>query len=265
MPDGEPMVDWGVGSYERTAAKLEAAAQVAVSRAAPRSGERVLDLGCGTGNAALLLAQRGADVVAVDPAARLLEVAARRAAEAGLGIEFHLGEAAAIPLADASVDAVVSVFALIFAPESTAAMGDVARVLRRAGRVVFTAWLPQGVIARIGQLAAKLVREATGAPPAPPRFPWHDPDAVEQLVAPHGLSVAFEDHPLVFTAASPKEFVDDDEENHPMAVSERRALEAAGGDAAAFRARLVEVAAAGNEDPSAFRATSHYRVFTLTR
>jgi SAM-dependent methyltransferase len=258
-------IDWGVGRYEHTAAKLEAAAKVAVDRAAPRAGERMLDLGCGTGNAALLLARRGTDVVAVDPAARLLEVAADRAAEAGLAIEFTRGEAAALPLADASIDAVVSVFALIFAADPQAAMAEVARVLRPSGRVVFTAWLPQGVIARIGQLAAQLVREATGSPAAPPRFPWHDPDAVARLVAPYGLSVRFDDHPLVFTAPSPQDFVEDDEAHHPMAVTERRALEAAGGDAAAFRARLVEVATDGNEDGAAFRATSHYRVFTLTR
>src|SRR4051794_16701601 len=44
--------DWGLGRYEATAARLEPAARAVVTRAAPAAGEHVLDLGCGTGNAA---------------------------------------------------------------------------------------------------------------------------------------------------------------------------------------------------------------------
>jgi protein-L-isoaspartate O-methyltransferase len=54
--------DWGVGHYEHTAAQLHPAARVVVDRAAPQPGERVVDVGCGTGNAALL-APLGAIVV----------------------------------------------------------------------------------------------------------------------------------------------------------------------------------------------------------
>jgi predicted RNA methylase len=67
---------WALGNYECTARELTPAAVAAVEMAAPTSGEHVLDLGCGTGNAALLAAERGGRVTAVDPAARLLEVGA---------------------------------------------------------------------------------------------------------------------------------------------------------------------------------------------
>ena len=112
-----PALDWGAGRYETTAERLAPVARVVVERAFPRPGERVLDLGCGTGNAALLAARAGATVTGVDPAARLLQVARERAESEGLDIEFRPGEAGAIPLADGSVDVIVSVFAVIFAPD----------------------------------------------------------------------------------------------------------------------------------------------------
>lgn len=85
---------WGAGRYERIAEQLLPAAEVVVERATPREGERVVDIGCGTGNAALLAAGRGATVTGVDPAQRLLEVGAATAAERGLNATFTLGEAA---------------------------------------------------------------------------------------------------------------------------------------------------------------------------
>jgi ubiquinone/menaquinone biosynthesis C-methylase UbiE len=73
------MVDWNAGNYERTADELEPVARAVVEQAEPLSGERVLDLACGTGNAALLATSRGARVVGVDSAPRLLSVARERA------------------------------------------------------------------------------------------------------------------------------------------------------------------------------------------
>jgi ubiquinone/menaquinone biosynthesis C-methylase UbiE len=73
------MVDWGAGSYESTAAELEPVAQAVVERASLRPGQDVVDLACGTGNAALLAAERGARVLGIDSATRLLGVARERA------------------------------------------------------------------------------------------------------------------------------------------------------------------------------------------
>ena len=69
----EQVADWGIGHYETTAEQLFPAARAVVESAAIRPGERVLDLGCGTGNAALLAADRSGEVTGVDPASRLLE------------------------------------------------------------------------------------------------------------------------------------------------------------------------------------------------
>jgi SAM-dependent methyltransferase len=73
-------VDWGLGRYEQTAQGLLPASSAVISRAAPAPGEHVIDVGCGTGNAALLAAERGAQATGVDPAERPLDVARAQAA-----------------------------------------------------------------------------------------------------------------------------------------------------------------------------------------
>src|SRR5262245_47811412 len=84
-------VEWGQGRYERIAEQLLPVAEVVVEEARLSPGERVVDVGCGTGNAALMAAERGALVTGVDPAERLLQVATATAAERGLEAEFVSG------------------------------------------------------------------------------------------------------------------------------------------------------------------------------
>ena len=91
-------MDWSLGHYETTAEQLSPVAAVVVERAAVSPGIRVVDVGCGTGNAALLAALRGAHAIGVDPAARLLDVARVRAAEFGVRATFVQGDAASMPL-----------------------------------------------------------------------------------------------------------------------------------------------------------------------
>jgi ubiquinone/menaquinone biosynthesis C-methylase UbiE len=112
-------VDWSDGRYERIGGAVLAASEVVVDAASPMRGEMVVDLGCGDGNAALLAAARGARVTGIDPARRLLEVAAVRATERSLDATFLEGVADAMPVEDAAADAIVSVFGVIFAPTPT--------------------------------------------------------------------------------------------------------------------------------------------------
>ena len=134
------MVDWGKGRYEQTAAELEPVAEAVVAMAAPTAGDRVLDVACGTGNAALLAAARGADVVGVDSSERLVAVARQRAQQAGLFAEFVVGDALVLPVGDAEFDVVLSVFGVIFAADPAQAVSEVARVLRSDGRAYIAAW-----------------------------------------------------------------------------------------------------------------------------
>ena len=78
------MVDWDLGTYEIVAAEIAPAASLVVELAGLREGERVVDVGCGTGNATTLAAALGARVTGVDPAPRLLAAAAGEARARGL-------------------------------------------------------------------------------------------------------------------------------------------------------------------------------------
>ncbi|WP_353647016.1 class I SAM-dependent methyltransferase [Mesorhizobium sp. WSM2240] len=159
-----PSLDWSIGGYETIAALLLPAAETVVAAAGLKRGDRVVDIGCGTGNAALLAARQGAEVIGVDPALRLIEVAAERAAREGVQASFRQGEAASLPIPDASMDVAISVFGIIFAGDAAAAIAEIDRVLTAPARIVLSAWLPRGAVFEMNAAAAAAVRAAVGAP-----------------------------------------------------------------------------------------------------
>jgi SAM-dependent methyltransferase len=256
-------LDWGTGRYEVIAETLEPVSELVADQVGLSGGERVLDLGCGTGNATLALARAGADVVAVDPAARLVEVTRRRTADAGYQVEVLQGEAATIPLPDDSVDVIVSVFAVIFAPDPAAALRDMSRVLEPGGRIVLTAWIPGYGVGRAYAAVAGYLTEL-GAPAAPTPFAWHDRLALTALAEPLGLSVAMDEVSLVFRAASAQAQVERDAATHPTWLDTIARLGDLGGDETELRARATAALHEINEDPRAFRTTSRYVIATLT-
>jgi SAM-dependent methyltransferase len=258
--------DWGQGQYEPVARELVPAAEQLVHTAGIRAGEQVLDLGCGTGTVALLAARAGAHVVGVDPARRLLDVARAAGTDAGLTIDFRAGAAPGIPVDDASQDAVVSNFALVFTHDPAAATADVARVLRPGGRAVFDAWVPGSTIDKMISAAMQALADAAGHPVRQPgQVAWHDPRVVESLFAATGrpFEVRAETHRIVFRAASPQASLDEVQLVHPMAVMTLGMIRQAGGDPGRARTAMLDALVAGNEDPAAFQATSEYVVYVV--
>lgn len=245
-------MDWGVGRYERIAASLQPVAAAVVDRAAPRQGEHVLDLGCGTGNVALIAAGCGARVTGVDPAERLLEVAASEARARGLKAAFVEGDAESIPLVSKSADAVVSCFGVIFAPDAGAAAAEIARVTAARGRIVLSAWIPGGPLSAVMRLA----REAAGAdePAGHAPFPWHEREPLQRLLGPFGFDVEVEEDSLAFAGDSPEAFFESEVGPHPMWVGR-----------GAPRDRALEILTAANEDPSTFRVTRSYVIVSARR
>ena len=219
-------IDWGKGTYETTAADLRPAAHELVTAAAIRPGEHVLDVGAGTGNVALLAADLGARVTAVEPAARLREVIAETAGARDLTVVD--GTAADIPLPDSSVDVALSNFGIIFAPDPAAAVAELARVAKPASRILLTSWLP-GVMGKLVGIVAGAVREVTGGDnPAGPGIDWHDPKALSALFSRHGYQVTATTLELTITTASAEEYWQTRFANHPLGVTTFPLLERAG-------------------------------------
>lgn len=95
----------------------------------------VLDLGAGSG-ASMRYLQRGSKVIAVEPNPHMHGFLARRAAAHGLAIDIHAAGGEAMPLEDASVDAVICSLVLCTVPDPEATAREVRRVLRPGGRFI---------------------------------------------------------------------------------------------------------------------------------
>ena len=105
------------------------------------AGDRLVDLGCGRGGAGLYVAAAtGAHLLGLDIAETALAAARARAQAMGADAEFHRGEFEATGLPVGSVDAVMSIDALLFTPDKSAALAELRRILRPGGRLVFTSW-----------------------------------------------------------------------------------------------------------------------------
>jgi SAM-dependent methyltransferase len=135
---------WGAAAYERVAEEFAPIHERVLSAVGLRPGERLLDVGCGTGGLAVQAARLGADVVGLDLSPGQLEKARAAVAAEGLRIRLDEGDCQAMPYGDGSFDVVVSVFAAVFAPSHAAAAAELARVCRPGGRLALTAWPHDG-------------------------------------------------------------------------------------------------------------------------
>jgi SAM-dependent methyltransferase len=181
---------WAAGDYPAIAERqLWPLGERVVERIAVAAGEDVVDVACGTGNAAIRAAQAGGHVVGVDLTPELFDAGRRLAAEAGVEIEWVEGDAEALPAGDESFDVAVSVMGCMFAPRHRVAAAELARVLRPGGRVCITAWTPDGDMGRF-------FRTLGGYLPPPPAFAeppllWGTEEHVEELFAGTGIELEF--------------------------------------------------------------------------
>jgi len=171
---------WMTGDYDRFSRYLEAEAAVFYKRLNIPANARVLDVGCGAGQVALIAARAGADVTGCDIATNWLEQARARAASEGLKAIFEEGDAEALPYPDASFDAVVSLFAAMFAPRPEIVAAELTRVCRPGGMIAMGNWTPQGFIGQMFKLIAKHL--APSGMPSP--VLWGDEATVRERLKP---------------------------------------------------------------------------------
>lgn len=98
---------------------------------------RVLEIGAGSGLNLPLYGFAARSIVAVEPSPQLIRLAARRAVMAKVPIEFVEGSAEALPLADASIDTVVTTWTLCSIPDVARALREARRALRPGGALLF--------------------------------------------------------------------------------------------------------------------------------
>ncbi len=158
----------GAEAYERLLVPglFMPSTRLAVALAAPRPGERLLDLACGTGIGARTAASAlggGGGAVGVDLDAAMLRVARRSAAAAA----WVRASALQLPLRDAAFDLVLCLQGLQFVADPVQALREAHRVLRPSGRIVATAWGP--LEANPGHAAVYAALDAHGIDTRSPR------------------------------------------------------------------------------------------------
>lgn len=173
---------WALGDYPALARDLIADLGPAlVDACGVRPGMRVLDVAAGAGNAALVAADAGADVVASDLTPELFAAGRAAATERGVEVTWREADAEALPFADAAFDVVMSCVGVMFAPHHQQVADELVRACRPGGTIGLLNWTPGGFI---GQMFALMKPYAPTPPPgAQPPPLWGDERHVATLLS----------------------------------------------------------------------------------
>lgn len=171
---------WASGDYPAVAAELIPELGPRLVRACGvKPGQLVLDVGAGSGNAAVPAATAGARVTASDLTPELFEVGRTIAAQRGVTLDWVEADAEAMPFPDNSFDVTMSCVGAMFAPHHQATADELVRVVRPGGIIGMINWTPSGFI---GNLFATMKPYAPPPPPgAAPAPLWGNEDHVREL------------------------------------------------------------------------------------
>ena len=156
---------WGSGDYAVIGTTLQIVGESLAEACDVRTDERVLDVAAGNGNATLAAARRGAHVTSTDYVGTLLERGAERARAERLDVTFQVADCEALPFADASFDAVLSTFGVMFAPDHARSAAEMARVCRPGGRIGLANWTPDSLIGRMFKVLGRHIAPPAGVQP----------------------------------------------------------------------------------------------------
>lgn len=172
---------WGLGGrhYDDVSFAISDALAHAGQRLAPEPGSTVLDVATGTGWTARNCARFGARVTGVDFSQGLLDAARDLSDHVRPPIRFECADVEDLPFEDGSFDGVISTFGVMFAPGQKRAAAELARVLRRGGRLVLATWPPGGTVEEFFGVAA---RYSDAPPPPASPFAWGTPQGVRALL-----------------------------------------------------------------------------------
>ena len=153
---------WASGDFAVVGTTLQIVGEMLAEAVDIRSGERVLDVAAGNGNATLAAARRFAEVTSTDYVPALLAKGRRRAEAEGLAVQFQVADAEALPFDDHSFDVVLSTYGVMFAPNQAQAAREMLRVVRPGGRIGLANWTPDGLIGRLFKIVGAHVPPPAG-------------------------------------------------------------------------------------------------------
>ena len=195
---------WSSGDYAVVGTTLQIVGEQLCEALDIRAGQKVLDVAAGNGNVSLAAARRWCDVVSTDYVPALLGRARERAAAERLKIEFREADAEALPFRDASFDAVVSTFGVMFTPDQDKASAELIRVCRPGGKIGLANWTPEGFIGQIFKTIGKHL-----PPPAGVKSPalWGTRARIDQMFEAQASSIKSETRHFVFRYQSPEHWL----------------------------------------------------------
>jgi SAM-dependent methyltransferase len=173
------------GRYDEISRSIGDAIEHAVERLQPRAGERVLDLATGTGWGSRVIAQRfpGVKLTGADIADQMLDSARAAAASMKLDIDYRHADAEKLPFTDATFDRVVSTFGVMFVGRPEAAAAELARVVKKGGRVVLATWKHDSNLFHMFSVMKKFMPPPPQPPPPSP-FEWGKYERLKELLSP---------------------------------------------------------------------------------
>jgi ubiquinone/menaquinone biosynthesis C-methylase UbiE len=196
---------WSSGDYAVVGVTLQIVGEELCEALDLRSGQKVLDVAAGNGNASLAAARRWCSVFATDYVPALLERARERAQAERLEIAFREADAEALPFPDAEFDAVVSTFGVMFTPDQDRAAAELVRVCKHGGKIGLANWTPEGFV---GQLFKTIGKRIT--PPAGIKSPalWGTRPRITEMFGSQAESITVEQRNFVFRYRSPKHWLE---------------------------------------------------------
>jgi len=232
---------WASGDYHAVSEVIAKLGAVLVQACGVRSGDRVLDVGAGSGNASLPAAATGAQVVASDLTPELLETGRRLAEERGVEVSWRQADAEALPFDDASFDTVLSCVGVMFAPHHQASADELVRVCRPGGTIGLLSWTPEGFI---GQMFGAMKPYAAPPPPgAQPPPLWGSEEHVRTLLGDRVTGVdARRQMVRIERFATPEEFRDFFKARYGPTIATYKAIADDPGRVEALDTALVELA-----------------------
>lgn len=252
---------WGVGNYQAVAELIWDVGEWLVERMAVGEGEIVLDVGAGTGNAAIRAAQAGATVCACDIARPLLDQGSDLAAAAGVQVEWIEGDAEELPFPDAAFDVVLSIFGQMHAPRQARAAAEIARVTRPGGRFGLCSWVPGGFTdLLLDDINAHLHLQPYDSPSR-----WGNPEVVRELFASHPIALEFEVRPIAIDYPGPEQAVEFYAERLGPLARVKQALVAEKRWEPLRRALVERFAAHGSPSEAGIRIDDSYLLAAGTR